>query len=360
MIDARHIVFAYPGDLQTPTGGYAYDRRIMAGLQVSGWEVEPLALGEGFPFPDEDTLCRVQQRLELVPNGRTLVIDGLAFGVMDPVFSATGNRWRFVALVHHPLCKENGLSHSTARILENSEHRALAYADRVIVTSKATADQVAGLFAVPRDKIHVVVPGTDQMSPPEALTGAQGTKTQGEVVRLLSVGTIVPRKGYDLLFAALSGLAHMPWHLDIIGDTSRDSACFQNLVSQLASLGLSERVTFHGAVAEPDLSEHYASADIFVLASRYEGYGMAYTEALAHGIPVIGSGEGAVRETLGGGGALYCPTNDVAALKDALGQLIARPNVREHLRQEAMIRSREFPTWDQAVRQFAKVLEGGR
>lgn len=345
----KRLVFAYPGDLDTPTGGYGYDRKIIDGLRNTGWTIDLLELGDGFPFPDESVLEQAERCLATVPQNSRIVIDGLAFGAMDAAAARLANLHELVALVHHPLCMENGLEADDAKIMRKREGVSLSHASRVIVTSPATAAQVQDLFDVPGDRIHVVVPGTDR--------SALALRIPTETPRLLSVGTIVPRKGYDLLLDALGGLRDQPWLLDIAGDTSRAPACYQALLKQLDRLQLTDRVTFHGAVAADSLDALYGQADIFVLASRYEGYGMAYTEALAHGLSVIGSGGGAVRDTLPEGAARYCGVEDVIALKSALRELIVSPQTRQELGAAARTAAETLPTWQDAATTFARALE---
>ncbi len=346
----RKLIFAYPGNLDTPTGGYGYDRRIIAGLRELGWDVQPLSLGEGFPFPSAEQVLEAERRISDLPPDVTIVIDGLAYGAMAEAAERLAKRHTLVALVHHPLCQENGLSASQADRLNKSERSALHHAKEIIVTSPATADQVASLFDIGRQNIHVVVPGTDRVeNVPKPLKGH---------TRLLTVGTAVPRKGYDLLFHALSELKHLDWDLDIVGGTTNDPSCFDDLQAQLVECGLANRIQFHGAVASDQLPRFYNAADIFVLASRYEGYGMAYTEALAHGLPVIGSGGGAVEDTLPEGAAIYCGVEDTVRLQKALELLLTDKSARMAYATSAREAAEKLPTWLDAANAFAKALEG--
>lgn len=342
------LVFAFPGDIDTPTGGYGYDRRIVGGLRDLGWDVHLLGLGDGFPFPSPETLRTAERRLADLTAGTPVVVDGLAFGVMAQAAQRLQAHLRLVALVHHPLCRENGLSPEQADALLASERAALEKVRHVIVTSPATAAQVTDLFGVPGEKIMVILPGTDRPEPFE--------RPVSDRVKLLSVGTVVPRKGYDLLFEALARLQEYDWHLDIVGGLDADPLCYAALLKQAARLGLSRRVVFHGAVSSDRLPGFYREADIFVLASRYEGYGMAYTEALAHGLPVIGSGGGAVRETLPEGAAIYCGTEDADALERALRRLICDPGERLSLSRSAQCAIAALPSWQDAAALFAKTL----
>lgn len=345
------LVFAYPGELNTPTGGYGYDRRIIEGLRQNGWQVEPLALGDGFPFPTRAVLEEAERRIASLPSHSLVVIDGLAFAVMDEAAPRLSETQELIALVHHPLCLENGLAVADAERLRETERCALQHVREIIVTSPATAAQVHDLFGITPDKIHVVLPGTEPAAFKE--------KQQAGRVRLLSVGTISPRKGYDLLFQALAQLQHLDWELGIAGATDCEPKCFAELQALLQTEGLESRVTFYGAVEPGSLAALYDDADIFVLASRYEGYGMAYTEALAHGLPVIGSGAGAVKDTLPEGAAVYCGVEDIDRLKTALERLISDPQARQKLASAAHQAAASLPTWQDAAEAFAAILRSG-
>ena len=127
-----------PGDLATPTGGYAYDRRMIGELTALGWTVELIDLGSGFPQPTAEIRATAANRLGSMDNRCPIVIDGLAFGVLPEPAERMRESHRLVALVHHPLALETGLSADEAVFLRASEHRALNCASHVIATSVAT------------------------------------------------------------------------------------------------------------------------------------------------------------------------------------------------------------------------------
>ena len=189
-----------------------------------------------------------------------------------------------------------------SRKFKASERLALSFVERVITTSATTARLLSQHYAVPPDKISVVLPGNDRVPLPQ--------RPAGDVVNLLAVGSIVPRKGYDLLIAALGKIPDLTWRLVIAADPSRSPETARALEAQIASLRLTDRVELAGVVSDERLAELYANADLFVLPSRYEGYGMAYTEAIAHGVPVIGTTAGAIPEAVpAGAGMLVAPDN---------------------------------------------------
>jgi glycosyltransferase involved in cell wall biosynthesis len=345
----RGFTFAVPGDLATPTGGYSYDRRMIAELEHLGWHIDLVDLGDGFPWPDGERKDAAVARLFAVPAGRIIVIDGLALGVLPDAARKLRARNPLIALVHHPLAFETGLSVRQADAMRASEREALAAVSRVVVTSAATARQLVDNYAVAADRITVACPGNDPVPM------AQGSA--GVVVRLLSVGALVPRKGFDVLIAALATLADLPWRLTIAGDRGRDSKTAAQLDADIARFNLGDRVAVLGAVPPGRLDELYAGADLFVLASRFEGYGMAYAEAIAHGLPVVGTTAGAIPDTVPAGAGVLVAPNDTGALAHALSRLIKDADARHHLAMAARAASRHLPTWQDSAKLFSRTLE---
>ena len=345
----NRVAFAVPGDLATPTGGYAYDRRIIAELQKMGWQVDVVNLGDGFPRPTWETKAAAKRKLSELPRGCPIVIDGLAFGVMNEAARELRERNPLIALVHHPLALETGLKPEEARDLKASEREALACARRVVVTSPSTATLLVDSYDVDAGRITAACPGTDKA--PAATGSKDGT------IRLLSIGAIVPRKGFDLLVAALADLKDLRWHLTIAGDRTRDPAAAAALDAAIDQHGLGSRIDVLGALPADRIEALYAGADIFVLASQFEGYGMAFAEALAHGLPVIGTTGGAIPDTVPAGAGILVEPTDVRALSRALRMLIANPTERKWLAGGARTAAQELPTWRDAAKLVAKAIE---
>ena len=342
------FVFAVPGELDTPTGGYAYDKRMIAELRELGWRPQVLNLGEGFPHPSALTRATAKAQLNDVPKGRTIVIDGLAFGVMPDEAEALSTTHPLIAMVHHPLALESGVTPEDTAALRESERKALSFTHAVIVNSHTTANALAD-YGVPAERITVAQPGTDRV--PIVMRRHDGP------VALLAVGSLVPRKGYDLLIKALAGLIDLPWHLTIVGD-ARDPATAGQVHALIEHHKLGPRTSLLGAVSPSRLSELYALSELFVLPSRYEGFGMAYAEAIAQGLPVIGTTAGAISETVTATARVLVPPDDVPALAAALRHLIESPMERARLAAGARAAAEHLPTWAESAKLFSAAIEG--
>jgi glycosyltransferase involved in cell wall biosynthesis len=345
----KRFAFAVPGDLATPTGGYAYDRRIIAELKTLAWTIDVIDLGEGYPRPDAANRTAALPLLTRMPQGQPIVIDGLAFGVLPAAAASLHQRNPLIALVHQPLALESGLPLAEANNFRASERTALGFARRVIATSPSTANLLTKDYGVPAEHVTVARPGTDPVAP------AVGSRNG--VVRLLAVGSVVPGKGYDVLVAALEALTDLPWQLMIAGDTGRDRATAAKIEGDIARFKLTDRIALLGAVAPARLAELYRAADLFVLASRFESYGMAYAEAVAYGLPTIGTTAGAIPDTLSGEFAILVRPDDVAALAHALRRLIADRNERQKIASAARAAAVHLPTWRDSAALFARAIE---
>ena len=367
----RAFCFLIPGDWSTSTGGFGYDRRLAQALAAAGWAIDVRQLDAAWPAPDAAALARTRAVVADIADGSTVVADGLAFGVLDEVVAAHAERLHWVALVHHPLHLETGLAAALHQRLLKSESRALSFARRVVVTSQRTAQDVAAM-GVPAARIHVVEPGTDawpqgpaglaapapESAPCAALVGTPART--GGPVRLLCVATVTPRKGHAHLLQALAGLQRLPgssWELHCVGSLSRDPATVIRVQAMAHEPALAGCVFWHGEVDAAALQAHYAAADLLVLASLHEGYGMVVAEALAAGLPVLARDAGALAQTLPAQAGSRVSPGDVPALQAALQRLINEPALREQLAAGAREAGRRLPDWPTQAGRFAAVLD---
>jgi glycosyltransferase involved in cell wall biosynthesis len=375
MIEAA---FAVPGDLKQRTGGYIYARRVLELLGQFRVAVDHLALPDGYPAPSPNELATTARIFAELPPSKVLLVDGLAYGAM-PVAIIARAPCPIVALVHHPLCLETGLSAERQAQLKATETAALALAGRVIVTSATTARVLREQFAVPAKKLTVAVPGTDpavSLSVPTRLApaalrqspGAGAAPSAGAVggfagsaastrLELLAVGSVVPRKGYDLLVEALAGFKHLDWRLTIAGDRDRSPDTTAAIEAIIKGCCVSDRVRLIGAVDESVLAALYTRTDLFVAASLYEGYGMVLSEALAHGLPIITTTGGAAAETVPDACAIKVPPGDVKALAAALQRAMQDAPLRGQLAAAAWSAGQNLPRWEETARIISLVLK---
>ncbi len=343
---SRQMLFAVPGDLSLPTGGYEYARRVLGALP----DLEYLALPGEFPDPGDADLAAATTALAAVPTDAVLLVDGLALGAM-PLACLERVRAPLVGLVHHPLFLESGLSDARRSALWTSEQAALAHAAHVITTSGSTAETVSEAFAVPSERVSIAEPGTDS---------AARAVGSGVPPLLLAVGSVVPRKGFDLLVEALGGLVELDWTLVIAGALDRDRAAVAAVRAAVATHRLAGRVTLAGAVDRASLDRLYAAADLFVISSLYEGYGMAAAEALARGLPMVASTGGALATTVPDGAALRFPPGDVTAMRAALALILRDPVRRAALAAASWAAGRGLPRWSDTGRRITAVLQSIR
>ena len=348
MTPPLHVVV--PGPIDQRTGGYIYDRLIVHGLRALGWTVQVQELAGRFPQADELAYASAAEAIETISPGAVLVIDGLAL----PAFAALGDRLppRWMALIHHPLPLETGLTAAEAQAFAELERKLLSRAARVIVTSQRTRRDLAA-YELNDARIAVVRPGTE----PAPLARGSG----GPGMALLCVASLTPRKGHVILLEALHELLDLPWHLTCAGSVERDPACAHLIAGAVDRLGLQQRVMWVGEQAEADLGPFYDRADLFVLASYHEGYGMVLAEALARGLPVISTTAGAIPDTVPDDAGLLVPPGDPQALAAALRQVMIAPELRAALIAGAQAARRSLPSWDDATRLFAAALaaQGG-
>ncbi|MEJ2124615.1 MAG: glycosyltransferase family 4 protein [Alphaproteobacteria bacterium] len=341
------VHFAIPGDINTPTGGHAYDQRILALLPSCGIKVQHLPLPGGFPFPTEAALDETERALAAIPSTDVLLIDGGAFGVLPPGLLVQIEA-PVVVLLHHPLGLESGLEDATSRRLLAAERYAIAHARHVIVTSRTTAATLNNLGFAPPQPVSVAYPGTKRWS-------SRATPHGGHAA-LLSIGAITPRKGYDVLIRALDLIRHLDWQSTISGSLELDPSYASAISQQIIHTGLEGRIHLAGVLSDEALAAHLAHTSIYTLPSRYEGYGTSFACAMAHGLPVVAARAGAVPEVVPPEAGILVPSDDPRALADALELLITDEGLRQQLADGAWTYAATLPSWEDSAEIIASVL----
>jgi glycosyltransferase involved in cell wall biosynthesis len=350
---AVHVVV--PDDIDDPTrpsGGNTYDRQVCRGLRSLRWSVHEHGVSGGWPQPDPSSLAALADALMCIPDDAVVLLDGLVASTAPEVLVPQARRLRLVVLVHMPL--GHRLADDEAEAIRAREGAVLSAAAAVVTTSSWTRRRLRELYSLPAERVHVAEPGVD------AAELTTGTAAGGALLCVAAVSFV---KGHDVLVDALATISELSWQCACVGGLDRDPAFAEALPRRLLDRGLDGRVNFLGPRTGADLDRCYAAADLVVLASRAETYGMVVIEALARGLPVIAAEVGGVTEALGHDAdghrpGLLVPPEDPAALGAALRTWLGDAELRRRLRRAARERRASLPGWLTTTSALAEALVG--
>ena len=349
---ARALQFVVPGDIHSASGGYVYDRMMIAGLRGLGWRVAVHGLDASFPYPSTEATAHAAHVFARLPAQACVLVDGLALGAMPQIIEAHSRRLHVVALIHMPLACEFGIAPAVAEHLRAQEQRALRLVRHVIVSSRGTERALTSCGIEPAC-VTVVEPGVQNIQIPDR----SRVRALDNGVEMLCVATVQAGKGHELLIDALAPLAYLPWRLRCVGSLSRSPAVVERVAERLDRLGLGDRIELIGDLPHEALSELYLAADLFVLPTLRETYCLAVAEALAHGLPVVSSRTGAIPELVGTEAGLLIEPGDGDGLRAALERALSDGALRDSMRAAALgVRARLTP-WPSACERLARVLE---
>ena len=331
-------------DDERVSGGNVYDRRMCDALRAQGVDVRMVQVAA-------DGGTEVASALSALRRDAVVLIDGLLAVAASRVLDAQSTRLRIVVLAHM-VASALPRIRDRARTAER-EREALNAARRVIATSEWTRSELVARTLADPDRIVVARPGTD------AAPAATGSASGGH---LLCVGAVAFHKGQDVLVNALAGMDDLPgWSCSIVGSLNADPEFANRTAAAIRSAGLTERIELQGVLAGRRLAEAYQAADLVVVPSRAESYGMVAAEAVARGIPVVASRVGGVPEAIAGStAAILIPPDDPVALRAVLRQWWTEPPRRAVLKAEAVRSRTTRRTWAESARIAAGVLGRSR
>jgi glycosyltransferase involved in cell wall biosynthesis len=341
-----HVVFAVPGSLDDVSGGYHYDRRIIAGLRDAGHGVEVASLAGRHPLPDDAALEAAGALLARTDPSARLVIDGLGLPAFAPHVEALVAR-RAVALIHHPTALETGAPPDEREALRAIERGMLPRIPHIVTSSEPTAKRLAEEFGADPARIASVAPGVDP---------ARRSRGSGRITCcLLSVGNLTVRKGHDVLLKALGRLKDLDWQLTIVG-AEREAGQLALLRRAADKAGITRRVVFTGAVVDDALETLWDTADVFSLATRYEGYGVAIAEALRHGLPVVTTDAAPAAALVAADAGTVSAAEDSDMLSRCLRRVIADVPLRRTMADAAWKIGQTLGGWHTQAEAFAAAI----
>ncbi|MFF5516026.1 glycosyltransferase family 4 protein [Streptomyces coeruleorubidus] len=351
----RTVHFVLPGgvdDPATPSGGNAYDRRVCLDLPGFGWQVTKHAVAGDWPRPGAAARTELARALSGLPDGAVVLLDGLVACGVPEIVVPEAERLRMAVLVHLPLGDETGLDPAVAAELDAKERAVLRAVPAVIATSDWAVRRLVAHHGLPPERVHVAAPGAD-IAP--LAPGTDG------VSRLLCVAAVTPRKGQHRLVEALATVTDLPWSCVFVGSLTQDPEYVAHLRSLIAEHGLQDRLELAGPQSGAALDASYATADLMVLTSYAETYGMAVTEALARGIPVMATDVGGLPEAVGrapdgGVPGILVPPENSAAIAAELRCWFGEADVRRRLKAAARSRRAALGGWAATAQSLAAVL----
>ena len=341
----RRLHLLVPGPIDRPSGGSRYDRRIASELRALGWDVAITELDGAFPQGDSAARKSLSDALARCADAALVLIDGLAGSALPETVAAQAQRLRLVMLVHLPLADAVDLGPARRESYFECERRALSQVRGVVVTSIYSATRLAD-YGVEPARIAVVRPGVDPAS--------RATGSRSATPTLLCVAAVSAQKGHDLLIEALARLRDLPWRLRCVGPLDADPDFTTRLRTRIAQLGLQERIGFTGALDPQAVDAEYAGADIFVLASRLETYGMVLTEAAVRGLAIVSTRSGGIEHTLPQGAAMLVEPGQIEPLANALRRLLSDAAARTALAETAA--RAPLSDWAETGRRLAAAL----
>jgi glycosyltransferase involved in cell wall biosynthesis len=339
-------------DPARPSGGNAYDRHVCQGLRSLGWSVHEHTVAGGWPRPDAASFAALADAVRRIPDGSIAVLDGLVASTAPEVLVPQARRLRLVVLVHMPL-GHRPADHA-AEDAQMRERAVLSAATAVVTTSAWSRRRLLGLYQLAGDRVHVARPGVDTADLAAGTAGGGG---------LLCVAAVIFEKGHDVLLDALQSVSELHWDCVCVGSLERDPAFAEGIRRGALDCGLGDRVRLTGPRTGPDLDRIYATADLMVLASRAETYGMVVTEALARGLPVVATEVDGLTEAMGWAAdgirpGLLVPPEDPAAFGAALRAWLDDAELRGRLRRAACERRAALDGWSVTASVLAGVLAG--
>jgi glycosyltransferase involved in cell wall biosynthesis len=342
------VVFITVGATDRRTGGYLYNSRVISGLRQRGLEIDEVVASGASPEEQRTAAPRLASTFD-PSRFDTIVVDALARIAVAPHLDRWLSSCPVVALVHELPSLAANEARPEAVACERGYEEPLLGVDRLVAVSDHGKNVLQDRGASP-GRIYVVSPGFD------GIPAGHGPRVKGDgPVRALCVAQWIPRKGILTLVEAWTLRWRKGAVLELIGETDADPE-YASRVRTAIEAAPRGSIVESGCVDDATLSASYASSDLFVLPSRYEGYGIVYAEALAFGLPIVACDAGPVPDLVGQEAAVLVQPDDKDALSAALEILLEDPSLRAQMSAAATRRASRLPRWKDTITAFEDVL----
>ncbi|MDX1415794.1 MAG: glycosyltransferase family 4 protein [Candidatus Promineifilaceae bacterium] len=346
------------GDLSITSGGYFYDRQMVNFLQTQGDKVEIISL----PWQSYGRHLLDNLRLPLIRHIQEAAFDVLLQDELNhPSLFLLNRRVQkstktpLISIVHHLRSSEKH-GQWQLKLYRRVERSYLRSVDGFIFNSKTTQSAVESLAG--QQKPHIVANPSGSHQRPE-LSAEEITQRahRGGPLGLLFVGNVIPRKGLGLILKALAQLPQGVWQLDIVGAQDMDAKYVKHLMHTADAGQLSANITWHGRLSDEDLAQRMLGNHILLMPSSYEGFGIAYLEGMALGLPSIGATSGAAQEIItdGQNGFIIAP-DDANVLARHIMAVYQDRQMLAQMGIAALEKYRSHPTWETSMEKVRKFL----
>jgi glycosyltransferase involved in cell wall biosynthesis len=341
------IHLLYSGDYNALTGGFIYNKRIVEGLKLKGHEIKLHPLPGDFPYPSVDHRNYCMYITQLIPIGEPIIIDSIVFGIIPEILKELSIKNPIIGLIHLLYTVNPNYSIHERESLAISEKESCNYTSAMVATSFFT-QQLLLKLRVNRNIISVILPGVDNYP--------RKTNYAVTPTKLLCVSNYTTGKGYLTLIKALTLLKDKDWEINCYGNQEFDPEYVRQIKSKIDENGLENRIHIHSAIKDKELSDAYLNADLLVHPSNFETYGMVLTEALAHGLPVVASTGGGIKETVPEKMGFFFTPGDANSLKSVLTDLMDNPKIYKPLCREASHYYKQQNNWENSISSFEQLI----
>ena len=343
-ITSKSYYFFYPGNINTKTGGYIYEKNILDHAKKLNFKISKVALSNNYPFPHKNDLNDLIKKIKKLPLDSILIFDGLILESLEPIIDELKN-YKIIALIHHPLFLEFK-GNISANFLSSGK-KIFKLINHFIVTSKDTKMLLEKKFNVIGNKIEVVEPGIERLK--------QYKKNQNANIQLLMCGSIIERKNYLYILQELKFIENVT--LNIVGDISRDNKYYKTLLVFIKRNKLEKKVKFLGKISNIKLSKLYSNTDFFISTSKYEGFGMSLANALILKIPIITYKTPTIVKTIGIKGILYFENFKIGNISALINKNYYKTKNMQKIKAQLNHNNRIFLTPEHSAKMFIEKIK---